>query len=139
MAPLVAIPLIFLGFIICLAVVLALTWILPPVRCSRATRYAVCGALLLVAIPFFAWCTSQGSRALIIVLAYGYDDYVAGLWIVNKHGDLTDGRALSEFWMGVWGALMFMSLAVSALPLWVFLMLLSKPVVSDRVTANTVL
>ena len=63
---------------------------------------------------------------MVIVLAYGYEAYAAGLWIINKHGELSDGRSLSDVWMGVWGAVMVVSLMVSTLPAWVFFMLLDR-------------
>ena len=54
-----------------------------------------------------AWPSVHAAR---IMRRYGYDEYAAGLWIINKHGDLTNGQTLSEFWQGVWGALIFLSL-----------------------------
>ena len=81
MVPLVAIPLIFLGIAI-YAIGLGLTSMLPHVHCGRVTRFAISGVLFLLALPVGMWCMSQGSRIPIIVLAYGYDEYAAGLWII---------------------------------------------------------
>jgi hypothetical protein len=57
---------------------------------------------------------------LLVVLAFGFDEYTAGLRIINKHGELSNGHSISDFWMGVWGALLFLSVAVPMLPLVVF-------------------
>ncbi len=135
MVPLVAIPLIFLGIAI-YAIGLGLTSMLPHVHCGRVTRFAISGVLFLLALPVGMWCMSQGSRIPIIVLAYGYDEYAAGLWIINKHGDLSDGRTLSDFWNGVWGAMIFLSLPVAVLPLCVFQMLSDGTADSEPTTAN---
>ena len=131
LVPLVAISLIFVGFAIYLAILLGLTSILPRIRCGKWARFAINAALFLVALPAMIWCMTWGSRALIIVLAYGLDEYVAGLWIINKHGILSDGSSLSEFWRGAWGAAMYLSLLVPQLPLCVFQMLTDKAPNSD--------
>ena len=126
LVPLVAISLIFVGIVICGLIVVGLASILPRIRCSKWARFAISAALFLVGLPVMIWCMTWGSRALIIVLAYGLDEYAAGLWIIDRYGNLSDGRSLSEFWDGAWGAAMFLSLLVPNLPLMVFHMLSDK-------------
>jgi hypothetical protein len=123
MAPLVGLPLIFVCAVACVTFAVGLSSVLPRIRCGKWTRRIVSAALFLVALPAFIWCATHGSKALLVVLAYGFDEYTAGLRIINKHGELSDGRSISDLWMGVCGALLFLSVAVPTLPLVVFRLL----------------
>jgi xanthine/uracil permease len=120
MAPLVALPLILVCGMTYAAVAVGLSSVLPRVRCSKWTRRLVSFTLLVAGIPAFIWCAKQGSQALLVIMAFGFDEYASGLRIINKHGELSDGRSLGDVWMGVWGAFLFLSLALPILPLVVF-------------------
>src|SRR5262245_1270414 len=120
MVPLIAFPLILIGVVALFGGALWLSWRLPRVRLDVWTRRLVTVALFVPAVPVMMWSSAWASKAVVIVLAYGYDAYAAGLWIINKRGDLTDGGNLGDFWNGVWGALMFLSFVWPILPLVVF-------------------
>ena len=108
------------GFAVLFGGAMWLAWQLPRVRLRPWTRRAISAALFVPAVPVIMWSSTWASKAVIIVLAYGYDAYAAGLWIINRRGDLSDGRNLGDFWNGVWGALLFFSYAWPMLPLVVF-------------------
>lgn len=120
MAPLVGLPLIFVSAVAWITFAVWLSSVLPRIECGRSMRRIVTVGLFLVGLPAFIWCATNGSKALLVVLACGLDEYTAGLRIINKHGELSDGRSLNDFWMGVWGALLFLSVAVPMLPLLTF-------------------
>jgi hypothetical protein len=126
MAPLVGLPLIFVCAVAWIAIAVGLVAVLPRIRCGEWTRRIVTVILFLAALPTFIWCATTGSKALLVVLACGWDEYTAGLWIINKHGELSNGRSISDFWMGVWGALLFISMAIPTLPLVVFRLLTDR-------------
>jgi hypothetical protein len=127
MAPLVAFPLVLVGFAVLVGGALAVAWRLPRVRCGKWPRRAVTAMLFIAAVPVIMWSSSVASNAMVIILAYGYDAYAAGLWIINKHGDLNNGGNIGDFWHGVWGALMFLSFAWPMLPLVVFRFITDRP------------
>jgi hypothetical protein len=126
MAPLVGLPLVFVCAVAWVTLAVGLSSVLPRIRCGKWTRRIVTVALFLVALPAFIWCATNGSKVLLVVVAYGLDEYTAGLRIINKHGELSYGRSISDIWMGVWGALLFLSVAVPTLPLVVFRLLTDR-------------
>lgn len=127
MAPLVAFPLLIAGMAVLVGAALGIAALLPRVRIGKWSRRLISAGLFITAMPVVIWSSMWASNAAVIVLAYGYDAYAGGLWIVNKHGDLSDGSRLSDIWHGVWGAFMFLSFAWPLLPLMVFRFVSDRP------------
>jgi hypothetical protein len=74
-----------------------------PLRRSRTTFWlgmAVLVPLACAGLPIF---TSQAVQHLAVIASDGWDTYADGLRVINKHGQLSDGRFLSVFWAAAMG------------------------------------
>ncbi len=74
-----------------------------PRRRSRTTYWL--GMAVLVPLALAACLLTP--RALgdgAVIASFGWDAYAEGLRVVNKHGQLSDGRYLGVFWAAAFGA-----------------------------------
>src|SRR5262245_48060006 len=104
--------------LVVLAIVAVHADLLLPRRRGRTTSWL--GMALLVPLALVACLVTPKVIADAGVIAsFGWDAYAEGLRVVNKHGQLSDGRYLNVFWAAARGGWL--------LPIW---FLLGLPVVA---------
>jgi hypothetical protein len=95
-----------LGLLIDLAVLVLVmrnAYRVLPLRRSRRT-YWIGMALLVPLFLAAALITPKVIGAIAVIASLGWDAYAEGLRVINKHGQLSDGRFLGIFWAAVFGA-----------------------------------
>src|SRR5439155_21881406 len=75
---------------------------LPPPR-SRTTYWVGMAVLVPLAVAGIPLFTSGLVQHLAVISSYGLDAYVGGLHVIDKHGQLSDGRYRSVFWAAAMG------------------------------------
>jgi hypothetical protein len=87
---------------------------------DRLSTPAVCAALILaysvLVVLFFSTCTFayKHLERPIIDCIYGSQAYAAGLRIVGRHGELSDGRRLPTIWSAARG----LGSYIVSMPVW---------------------
>ena len=78
-----------------------------PSRRSRTAYWAGVAFFALVILPTVRFTTTEGSKAVAVIASRGWDAYSDGLRVVDKYGQLSDGRYLSGFWTAAIFAMMW--------------------------------
>jgi len=90
-----------------------------PLRRSRTLFWigTIIGVVFALAVLQVA---AKAMHALAVIASFGWDAYADGLRVINKHGQLSDGRFLNIFWAAASGAgtVLLMLLAVSPVTVW---------------------
>jgi hypothetical protein len=87
-----------------------------PLRRSRSTFWlglVVLAPLTVPAVPLSA----EAVKALAVIASFGWDAYESGLHVVNKRGQLSDGRYLGVFWAAAMGGMTVTLAALWIMPL----------------------
>src|SRR6478672_7727651 len=73
-----------------------------PLRRSRTMFWIgiVIGVTFALAVLLVA---AKAMHALAVIASFGWDAYADGLRVINKHGQLSDGRFLSIVWAAASG------------------------------------
>jgi hypothetical protein len=99
-----------------LAVVALNAYRVLPLRRSRRTYWigmTLLGPLTLAGILL----SPQAVQALAVIASFGWDAYAEGLRVINKHGQLSDGRYLGVFWAAAMGGWVMPMAFMMCLPL----------------------
>jgi hypothetical protein len=73
-----------------------------PQRRSRTTYWIGMTLMVPLALATFP-LAPRAMQALAVITSFSWDAYAEGLRVVNKHGQLSDGRFLSVFWSAAMG------------------------------------
>ena len=103
-----------IGLVVLVIVCLNAHRVLPRRR-SRMTYWIGMAVLVPVAV---AACllTPKILGDAAVIASFGWDAYAEGLRVINKHGQLSDGRYLGVFWAAVFGAGWFPIWFLTAVP-----------------------
>jgi hypothetical protein len=91
-----------------------------PLRRSRTTYWVGMAVLVPVAFVGSPPVSSLAVQHLAVIASYGWDAYADGLRVINKHGELSDGRYLSVFWAAAMGGGMVSLTVASVIPVTVW-------------------
>jgi hypothetical protein len=91
-----------------------------PLRRSRATYWAGMAVLVPVAFVALPPVSAQVVQHLAVIASNGWDAYADGLRVINKHGELSNGRYLGVFWSAAMGGGMVSLIVASVIPVTVW-------------------
>jgi hypothetical protein len=86
-----------------------------PLRRSRTTYWLGMVVLLPLALAV-CLLTPRGIGDVAVIASFGWEAFREGLRVVNRHGQLSDGRYLDVFWAAAFGACWFPIWFLFAIP-----------------------